>query len=66
MSNSKKIVRATDAQAAALANLADAQGKQLKAEHGGMNGLAAFGAMMANANEALSHIVTTAAGQIEG
>ena len=59
------IAKATDAQAAALANLADAQAGQIVAEHAGMNGLAAFGAMMANADAALRYIVTTAASQID-
>ena len=59
------IVLATDAQAQALANLADAQAQQVVAGHAGMNGLAAFGAMMAQADAVLSHIVQTAASQLQ-
>ena len=66
MAKTTKLVRATDAQVQALANLAEAQGQQVVAEHDGMHGLAAFGAMMANADAALRHIVTTAASQIDG
>ncbi|HUT88047.1 MAG TPA: hypothetical protein VMY37_01000 [Thermoguttaceae bacterium] len=62
----KSIVKATDAQAAALANLADAQAGQVVAEHASMNNLAVFGAMLAGTNAALGQIMQTAASQIDG
>ena len=65
MAKTRNIVKATDAQASALANLADAQEQRAVAEHTGMDGLAAFGAMLANADAALRHIVTTAASQVQ-
>ena len=65
MAKTTKIVRATDAQAQALANLADAQEQQVVAEHAGVNNLAVFGAMLANTNMALGQIMQTAANQIQ-
>ena len=65
MAKTKTIVRATDAQAQALANLADAQEQQVVAEHAGVNNLAVFGAMLANTNMALGQIMQTAANQIQ-
>jgi len=62
----KSIVKATDAQAAALANLADAQAGQLVAEHAGLNNVAVMRGMMNSLDAVAGFIIQTAASQIDG
>jgi hypothetical protein len=61
----KSIVLATDAQANALAALADAQAQQVVAEHAGLNNVAVMNGMFATMEAMAGIIIQTAAGQIQ-
>jgi len=61
----KSIVLATDAQANALAALADAQTQQVVAEHASLNNVAVMRGMIANLDAMAGIIIKTAADQIQ-